>query len=140
MASASLNAMNTIVLGVLALLRYQSKMDLHQNAAKALQAGKWPRKLGLILSDHDREWSLDLQGDLFRVSGLKLPKPEELPGSEREAIEERLESTLRLDDLLLSMFDVFLRERFSGTWATRRDELKAWITQKGKAPVAMATA
>ena len=109
-------------------------------AAKALQAGKWPRKLGLILSDHDREWSLDLQGDLFRVSGLKLPKPEELPGSEREAIEERLESTLRLDDLLLSMFDVFLRERFSGTWATRRDELKAWITQKGKAPVAMATA
>ena len=38
MASASLNAMNTIVLGVLALLRYQSKMDLHQNAAKALQA------------------------------------------------------------------------------------------------------
>ena len=38
MASASLNAMNTIVLGVLALLRYQSKMDEHQNAAKALQS------------------------------------------------------------------------------------------------------
>ena len=108
-------------------------------AAKALQAGKWPRKLGLEISDHDRTWSLDLQGDLFRVSGLKLPRPEELPGSEREAVEERLESTLRLDDLLVGMFDVFLRERFSGTWTTRRDELRSWIAGKGVAPAAMAS-
>ncbi|MCH2161828.1 MAG: hypothetical protein MK085_08140 [Phycisphaerales bacterium] len=108
-------------------------------ATKALQAGKWPRKLGLEISDQDRTWSLDLQGDLFRVSALKLPRPEQLPGSEREAIEERFESTLRLDDLLVAMFDCFLRERFSGTWTTRRDELRNWITQKGKSPVPMAT-
>ena len=72
------------------------------------------------------------------MSGLKLPRPDELPGSEREAIEERMESTLRLDDLLVGMFDVFLRERFSGTWTTRRDELRGWIASKGVAPVAVA--
>ena len=106
-------------------------------AAKALQSGKWPRKLGLIVSDHDREWTLDLQGDLFRVSGLKLPRPEELPGSEREAVEERIESASTLDDLVVGMFDAFLRERFTGTWTTRRDELRSWITSKGGAPVAV---
>ena len=37
---ALLNACNTIALGVLALLRYQSKCDLHESAAKSLQSLK----------------------------------------------------------------------------------------------------
>ena len=100
-------------------------------AAKALQQGKWPRKLGLLLSDGELEWAFDLQGDLFRVGGLKLPRPEERPGSEREAIEQRIQATLDLDSILLGLYDVFLKERFSAGWNTRRGELRDWIAAKG---------
>ena len=100
-------------------------------AAKALQQGKWPRKLGLLLSDGELEWAFDLQGDLFRVGGLKLPRPEERPGSEREAIEQRIEATLDLDSILVGLYDVFLKERFSPGWSTRRVELRDWIATKG---------
>lgn len=100
-------------------------------AAKALQQGKWPRKLGLLLSDGELEWAFDLQGDLFRVGGLKLPRPEERPGSEREAIEQRIEATLDLDSILVGLYDVFLKERFSPGWNTRRGELRDWIATKG---------
>ena len=37
---ACLNAFNTIALGALGLLRYQSKMDVHRNAASSLQSLK----------------------------------------------------------------------------------------------------
>ena len=100
-------------------------------AAKALQQGKWPRKLGLLLSDGELEWAFDLQGDLFRVGGLKLPRPEERPGSEREAIEQRIQATLDLDSILLGLYDVFLKERFSAGWNTRRGEIRDWIAVKG---------
>jgi hypothetical protein len=100
-------------------------------AAKALQQGKWPRKLGLIVSDGEFEWTFDLQGDLFRVGGLKLPKPEEKPGSEREAIEQRIESTLELDAILVALYDVFIQERFGSSWSSRRAELREWIAGKG---------
>ncbi len=107
-------------------------------AAKALQQGKWPRKLGLVLSDGETDWSFDLQGDLFRVSGLKIPRPEERPGSEREAIEQRVESTFDLDNILVSLYDVFLKERFGAAWNGRKSEMRAWIAAKGGA--AMPTA
>ena len=102
-------------------------------AAKALQQGKWPRKLGLQLSDGEFEWSFDLQGDLFRVGGLKLPRPEERPGSEREAIEQRIRATLDLDGILVALYDQFLKERFGSSWNARRGELREWIAGKGGA-------
>ena len=100
-------------------------------AAKALQQGKWPRKLGLILSDGETEWAFDLQGDLFRVSGLKIPRPEERPGSEREAIEQRIDSTFTVDGILVALYDAFLKERFGPAWSTRKSELREWIASKG---------
>lgn len=103
-------------------------------AAKALQQGKWPRRLGLILSDGHQEWSLDLQGDLFRVGGLKIPKPEEQPGSEREAVELRIDSIQTIDGILLALYEQFLHERFADGWPTRRAEIAAWIAGKGRRP------
>ncbi len=104
-------------------------------AAKALQQGKWPRKLGLLLSDGMAEWSFDLQGDLLRVGGAKLPKPEEKPGSEREAIEDRIGATTALDQIVQSLYEVFLQERFGDGWGVRRGEIAAWIAGKGRSPL-----
>jgi hypothetical protein len=93
-----------------------------------------------VIGDREREWSLELQGDLFRVSGLRLPRPEELPGSLREAIAERIESTWAIDNVLVGLYGAFLQERFSGTWTTTRDEMRGWIASKGKAPAPLALA
>jgi hypothetical protein len=105
-------------------------------ASRALQAGKWPRKLGLVVADGEREWKLDLQGDLFRVSGLKLPRPDERPGSLREAMEERIDSTWEIDGILVKLYEAFLQERFSASWSTQRNVLRDWIASKGIVPQA----
>ena len=104
-------------------------------ASKALQQGKWPRRLGLVVSDGFSEWSLDLQGDLFRIGGLKLPKPEEKPGSEREAIEQRIESIQTIDGVLHGLYETFLLERFGDGWPSRRQEIAGWIAAKGRRPM-----
>ncbi len=104
-------------------------------AAKALQQGKWPRRLGLLLSDGHSEWSLDLQGDLFRVGALRIPKPDEKPGSEREAMAHRIESIETVDAILLSLYELFLLERFGDGWSARRSEIGSWIAEKGRRPM-----
>ena len=46
-------------------------------AFRALQAGKLPRKAGLILVRHGAQYELTLQAETLAVSGAVLPKPED---------------------------------------------------------------
>ena len=99
--------------------------------ARAVQLGKWPRKIGLMVSRHGRVWECALQGDRFEVSGLRLPKPEEKPQSFRAAIEERLDSFATFDAALASLYATFLAERCSPAWPSRRAEIRAWVSELG---------
>ncbi len=99
--------------------------------ARAVQLGKWPRKIGLTLAQFDRVWECTLQGDRFEVSGLKLPKPEEKPQSWRLVVEERLDSFATFDAALMSLYRAFIDERCSRAWPTRRAEMRAWISELG---------
>ncbi len=99
--------------------------------ARAVQLGKWPRKIGLTLSSFGRTWECTLQGDRFEVSGLKLPKPEEKPQSLRLAIEERLDSFATFDAALMGLYRAFIEERTSRAWESRRAEMRAWIGELG---------
>lgn len=101
--------------------------------ARAVQLGKWPRKIGLMLSQFGRTWECALQGDRFEVSGLKLPKPEDKPQSLRAAIEERLDSFATFDAALMALYAAFVAERCSPAWATRRAEMRAWVGELGAA-------
>ncbi|MFM7052343.1 MAG: hypothetical protein ACKOYN_09455 [Planctomycetota bacterium] len=101
--------------------------------ARAVQLGKWPRKVGLTLAQFGRQWECSLQGDRFEVSGLKLPKPEEKPQSLRAALEERLDSFATFDSALMSLYRAFVAERCSPSWPTRRAEMRAWISELGAA-------
>ncbi|MEY3026636.1 MAG: hypothetical protein RLZZ238_1533 [Planctomycetota bacterium] len=100
-------------------------------AARAVQLGKWPRKVGLMLSMHGRVWECTLQGDRFEVSGLKLPKPDEKPQSLRLAIEERFDSFATFDAALMSMYRTFVGLRMSPAWETCRAEMRNWIGELG---------
>ncbi len=46
-------------------------------AFRALQAGKLPRKAGMILVRHGAQYELTLQAETLAVSGAALPKPED---------------------------------------------------------------
>lgn len=99
--------------------------------ARAVQLGKWPRKIGLTLSSFGRVWECTLQGDRFEVSGLKLPKPEDKPQSLRAAVEERLDSFATFDAALMSLYQTFIDERCSRSWDSRRAEMRAWVSELG---------
>lgn len=99
--------------------------------ARAVQLGKWPRKIGLTVSQFDRVWECTLQGDRFEVSGLKLPKPEDKPQSLRAAVEERLDSFATFDQALMSMYRAFIEVRTSRAWDSCRAEMRNWITELG---------
>ncbi|MFO0829898.1 MAG: hypothetical protein U0572_17280 [Phycisphaerales bacterium] len=103
-------------------------------AAKALQSGKWPRKLGLVVAAHGQEFRCALQGDRFAVSGLSLPRgDEEERLSPRQALEQRVDHLLTFDRVIVQLFDAFLRERFGQSWETRAGQLREWIAGLGGA-------
>ncbi len=58
-------------------------------AFRALQAGKIPRKVGLIVVRHDAEYELTLQAETLAVSGANLPKPEGVKGRDAVAGPDR---------------------------------------------------
>ena len=104
-------------------------------ASKALQSGKWPRRLGILLAAHGQEFECVLQGDRFAVSGLKLQGPSEEARTPRLEIEERLDQLATFDAVLTGLYDHFLRERFGKGWNTRRQQISEWIAARQPAPV-----
>lgn len=93
----------------------------------AVRNGKWPRRVGVHLSDDVQDWACSLQADQFVVSGLRLPKPEvpaETPAQEET---ERIESIAAFDQVLVSLYDAFLADRFGGSWETKRGQIAEWM-------------
>ncbi|MFK7959344.1 MAG: hypothetical protein AB8G96_02375 [Phycisphaerales bacterium] len=106
-------------------------------AADALRTGKWPRKVGLLIASGDEFATLTLQGDRFVVAGLALPKPEEPPADDAEAMEHRLTSLEAIDEALMTLYAAFVDERSTGTWASIRSAMAAWM-KTGRASAAPA--
>ncbi|MBL9148993.1 MAG: hypothetical protein JNM94_09905 [Phycisphaerae bacterium] len=102
-------------------------------ATKALQSGKWPRKMGLLLAAHGQEFRCTLHGDKFSVAGLVLPKgDQENRLSPRQMLEERIDALLTFDRMLTLLYRAFLRERFGKSWETRAGQLRAWIADRDR--------
>ena len=53
-------------------------------AFRALQAGKLPRKAGMVLVRQGAQYELTLQAETLAVSGAGLPKPEGRPSRHRK--------------------------------------------------------
>src|SRR5207237_5829073 len=74
-------------------------------ARRAIQAGKLPRKVGLILVRHDNQYELTLQAESFAITGAKLPAPEgETDQARREERVTQLRHFLETLDLLYDAF------------------------------------
>ena len=82
-------------------------------AFRALQAGKLPRKAGLIVVRHGAQYELTLQAETLAVSGAALPKPEEDGLSGHEVQVARVDSLRHLVETLDLLYDAYLRRRAS---------------------------
>ncbi len=106
-------------------------------ATKALQSGKWPRRLGLLVAAHGQEYECTLQGDRMAVSGLRLQAPGDDVKGPRLELEDRLDKLATFDAVLVALYDQFLRERLGAQWPTRRQQIADWITSRSAARAAV---
>ena len=94
-------------------------------ARRAIQAGKLPRKAGLTLVRHDRQYELTLQAETLAVSGGRLPAPEEI--DDRARLEERVTTLRHLLETLDLLYDSFGRVRLGGGWPKELVRLQKWL-------------
>ena len=96
-------------------------------AFRALQAGKLPRKAGLIIVRHGAQYEFTLQAESLAVSGLALPKPEERL-EPYEAKVARIDSLRHFAETLDLLFDAYRARRTASSWAEEVGRIKRWLT------------
>ncbi len=96
-------------------------------ALRALQAGKLPRKAGMVLVRHGAQYELTLQAETLSVSGLSLPKPDEGGLSPYESRLARLESLRHLTGTLDRLFEAFLSRRIASGWNEEVTRIRRWL-------------
>lgn len=94
-------------------------------AFRALQAGKLPRKSGLVLVRHGIDYDLTLQAETLAVSGLNLPKAEGVSG--REAHLTRVESVRHAYETFDLLYDLFGRQRLDPAWDSELGRIRRWL-------------
>lgn len=99
----------------------------------ALKTGKWPRKLGIIVSDGEHQWDLTLGGDTLNISAAMLPDITEAQ-TPREIIEQRLELIGSLSFALDQLYAAFLKQRTASGWTSKREAISKWIKERGNRP------
>jgi hypothetical protein len=106
-------------------------------ARRAIQAGKLPRKAGLTLVRHDRQYELTLSAESLALSGARLPAPEEV--EERARLEERVTLLRHLLETLDLLYDLFGQCRSAATWPKELAKIQKWLQQDDRRPQRSAT-
>jgi hypothetical protein len=94
-------------------------------AFRALQSGKLPRKVGLILSRHGVQYDLTLQAETLAVSGLALPRAEDVDrNGERIA---RVDSLRHLVESLDLLYGAYVARRTGPDWSGDLGKIRRWL-------------
>ena len=102
-------------------------------ARRAVQAGKLPRKVGLVVVRHDQQYELTLQAETLAVGAARLPAPE--ASEERARLEERVGQLRHLIETLDLLYDAFCRVRVSDGWPKEMARLQKWLQRDDRARV-----
>ena len=97
-------------------------------ARRAIQAGKLPRKVGMILVRHDQQYELTFQGETLAISGAKLPAAEAI--EERARLEERVTQLRHLLETLDLLYDTFCRLRTTDAWPKELARVQKWLARE----------
>lgn len=94
-------------------------------ALRALQAGKMPRKTGLILVRHGSQYELTIQAETLAVSGAALPKIE---GASKDELQyARIDALRHLVETLDLMYDAYGRRRTGPEWTGELGRIRRWL-------------
>jgi hypothetical protein len=118
------------------ILRTEAPAKLPE-ARRAIQAGKLPRRAGLVLVRHDQQYELSLQAERFAVSAAKLPPTE--ADDERSRLEDRVSQLRHLIETLDLLYETFLQRRLKSDWQKEQQRLQQWLQQKERGPRAAAS-
>lgn len=95
---------------------------------RAIQSGKLPRKMGLIISRQGEQYEFTLQAETFNVSSATLPRIEENGnGNGRARAEERIEQIRHLTETVDLLFNTFLKRRLSADWTSEFQAIQSWL-------------
>ena len=96
-------------------------------AFRALQAGKLPRKAGMILVRHGAQYELTLQAETLAVSGAGLPKPEDDGLSKHDQKMARIDGLRHLTESLDLLFQAYLLRRTGTGWTDELGRIRRWL-------------
>jgi hypothetical protein len=96
-------------------------------ARRAIQSGKLPRKMGMILNRHGHQYHLTLQAETLAFSGAKLETPDE--DDDRARLEARLGQVRHLLETLDLLYDAFGTRRFGGRWSRELASIQKWVRE-----------
>jgi hypothetical protein len=99
-------------------------------ARRAVQAGKLPRKAGLTLVRHDRQYEFTLHAETLAVSGARLPAPE--GDDERTRLEERVSLLRHFLETFDLLYDKFAQLRAGADWARELAKMQKWLQREEK--------
>jgi hypothetical protein len=94
-------------------------------ARRAIQAGKLPRRMGMILVRHDQQYELTFQGESLAISGARMPAPESQ--DERARLEERVTQLRHLLETLDLLYDAFVKGRATDDWSRELARMQKWL-------------
>jgi hypothetical protein len=97
---------------------------------RAIQSGKLPRKVGLTLVRHDRQYELTLHAESLAVASARMPAPE--AEEERARQEERVTILRDLVETLDLLYDVFCRVRTGGDWNRELGKIQRWLQSEDR--------
>ncbi len=97
-------------------------------AALALLLNKIPSEAKFKILHQDRAWAFSLKGDDLQLRSLKIP--EILSSSDEEKIAERLYLIEEIEQILLALFSLFLKQRISPQWPQDLQLIQQWIHEK----------
>jgi hypothetical protein len=99
-------------------------------ARRAIQAGKLPRKAGLTLVRHDKQYELTLQAESLSIFGARLPPPEET--EDRPKLEERVTSVRHLIETVVLLYEAFIQRRLGSQWNKELSAIQKWVQAEGR--------
>lgn len=94
-------------------------------ALRAVQAGKWPRKTGILMLRHDEQYNCSLQAESLAVSGAALPKLDS--DTARAQQEDRIDQIRHLTETLDLLFEAFLQRRLASGWSDDLRKMRGWL-------------
>jgi hypothetical protein len=105
-------------------------------ARRAIQAGKLPRRAGIVLVRHDQQNELTLQAETLAIGSAKLPKVEN--GEERVRLEDRVGQIRHLIETTDLLYDTFLARRLGSDWSKELGRMQNWLQRDEKERLAAA--